>query len=85
MNKTMKYSLMLLLTAAIWGFAFVAQSAGGDAVGPFSFNFIRNIIGAVVLLPVIALLDKMGYGIKPKTKEEKRKLIISGTLIGFVL
>ena len=85
MNKTMKYSLMLLLTAAIWGFAFVAQSAGGDAVGPFTFNFIRNIIGAIVLLPVIALLDKLGYGKKPGTKGEKKKLIISGTLLGVVL
>ena len=85
MNKTMKYSLMLLLTAAIWGFAFVAQSAGGDAVGPFTFNFIRNIIGAIVLLPVIALLDKLGYGKKPNNKEEKKKLYISGALIGVVL
>ena len=80
-----KYSLILLLTAAIWGFAFVAQSAGGDAIGPFSFNFIRNLIGAIILLPVIAVLDKLGYGIKPKSKAEKKKLWISGTLIGFVL
>ncbi len=80
-----KYSLMLLLTAAIWGFAFVAQSAGGDAIGPFSFNFIRNLIGAIILLPVIVVLDKLGYGIKPRSKAEKKKLWISGTLIGFVL
>lgn len=80
-----KYSLILLLTAAIWGFAFVAQSTGGDAIGPFSFNFIRNLIGALILLPVIAVLDKLGYGIKPKSKAEKKKLWISGTLIGFVL
>ena len=32
MSKTAKYSFLLLLTAAIWGFAFVAQYAGGDAV-----------------------------------------------------
>ena len=85
MSKTTKYSLMLLLTAAIWGFAFVAQSAGGDAVGPFSFNFIRNIIGAIVLVPVILILDKLGYGIKPKDKKEKKNLWINGILIGFVL
>ena len=85
MSKTMKYSLLLLLTAAIWGFAFVAQSAGGDAVGPFTFNSVRSLIGAAVLVPVIKLLDHLGYGKKPENREEKKKLLISGSLIGLVL
>ncbi|MCR5477052.1 MAG: DMT family transporter [Lachnospiraceae bacterium] len=85
MSKTTKYSLLLLLTAAIWGFAFVAQSAGGDAVGPFSFNAVRSLIGAGVLLPVIALLDRMGYGKKPATKAEKKRLWKAGCSIGVVL
>ena len=85
MTKNLKYSLMLLLTAAIWGFAFVAQTTGGDAVGPFSFNAIRNLIGAAVLVPVIALLDRLGYGKKPESRAEKKKLFISGSLIGIVL
>lgn len=80
-----KYSLMLLLTAAIWGFAFVAQSTGGDAVGPFTFNFIRNLIGAVILIPVILILDRAGYGIKPVTKANKKQLYLFGSLIGIVL
>ena len=53
----MKNSLLLLLTAFIWGVAFVAQSVGGDQVGCFTFNGVRSILGAVVLLPVIAFLD----------------------------
>ena len=85
MSKTMKYSLLLLLTAAIWGFAFVAQSAGGDAVGPFTFNAVRNIIGAAVLVPVIRLLDHLGYGKKPADAGEKKKLFVYGSLIGVVL
>ncbi len=85
MSKTMKYSLLLLLTAAIWGFAFVAQSAGGDAVGPFTFNSTRSIIGAAVLVPVIKFLDHLGYGKKPKDKAERKKLYIYGSLIGIVL
>ena len=48
---------MLFLAALIWGFAFVAQSAGMDYVGPFTFNAVRCIIGALVLVPV-ALLGK---------------------------
>ena len=55
----LKNSLLLLLTAAIWGIAFVAQSEGGNAVGPLTFNATRNIIGALVLIPVIFLLNKI--------------------------
>ena len=70
--KTKRNSLLLVLTALIWGVAFVAQSKGGDAVGPFSFNCIRFLLGAIVLLPVIALLDKLKLTKgKPKTKQEK--------------
>ena len=53
-----KYSgpLMLLLTAAIWGAAFVAQSVGMDYVGPFTFNSVRSLLGGVFLIPCILLL-----------------------------
>lgn len=46
---------MLLLTAIIWGVAFVAQSVGMDYVEPFTFNFARYIIGGIVLLPFLVL------------------------------
>ena len=46
MNKTqVRNSLLLLLTATIWGVAFVAQSVGMDYVGPFTFNMVRSLIG----------------------------------------
>ncbi|MBQ6523802.1 MAG: DMT family transporter, partial [Atopobiaceae bacterium] len=44
-------ALMLLGAAVIWGFAFVAQSVGMDYVGPLTFNAVRCLIGAVVLVP----------------------------------
>ena len=78
-SRQIRNSLLLVLTALIWGVAFVAQSTGGDAVGPFSFNGIRSLIGSAVLVPVIFLLDKMGLGSKkPQTKEEKKTLITGG-------
>ena len=55
----LKNSLILLLTATIWGIAFVAQSEGGEAVGPLTFNATRNSIGSLVLIPVILLLNKI--------------------------
>ena len=63
-SKQIRSSLLLALTAAIWGVAFVAQTTGGDAVGPFSFNFVRFLIGSAVLLPVIFVLDKLGLSKK---------------------
>ncbi|MGO9309415.1 MAG: DMT family transporter [Spirochaetia bacterium] len=42
---------LLLLTAAIWGLAFVAQRMGMDHVGPFTYNAVRFALGALVLLP----------------------------------
>ena len=59
MNRTqIRNSLLLLLTATIWGTAFVAQSSGMEFVGPFTFNCIRNVIGGLVLIPCIFLLRK---------------------------
>lgn len=60
MKKTSwKSSLLLVLTAVIWGIAFVAQSVGMEYVGGFTFNCVRNLIGGLVLLPCIALLDRI--------------------------
>ena len=59
MNKTqVRNSFLLLLTAIIWGSAFVAQSVGMEHVEPFTFTFTRSIIGGVVLIPVIFVLRK---------------------------
>lgn len=49
----MKYRLLCLLTAIIWGFAFVAQVVGMDTIGPYTFNGIRFLIGSIALLPLI--------------------------------
>lgn len=53
-KRSVLYSdALLVLTAAIWGFAFVAQRVGMDDLGPFAFNAVRYLIGALVLLPLI--------------------------------
>ncbi len=65
MNKyTLRQSVLLLLTAAIWGVAFVAQSVGMDYVGPFTFNTVRSLIGGIVLIPCIVLLKRINAGSK---------------------
>jgi drug/metabolite transporter (DMT)-like permease len=44
---------LLLITAAIWGFAFVAQRVGMDYVGPFTYNGVRFALGALTLAPLL--------------------------------
>ena len=58
---------LLLVTAAVWGFAFVAQRAGMAHVGPFTFNGVRFTLGALVLVPVI-LLRRRGRDRRPATQ-----------------
>lgn len=62
MNKkssSLKGSLLLFLTAFIWGVAFVAQSVGSEYIGPFTFNMSRSVLGGTFLLPVIAVMQRL--------------------------
>lgn len=68
MSKQFKGSLMLVMAAMIWGAAFVAQSIGMDYVEPFTFLFCRSLLGALALLPVLALLGR-GHAEAPKNKK----------------
>ncbi|MBP6874586.1 MAG: DMT family transporter [Candidatus Eisenbacteria bacterium] len=52
-SRALKYDALLALTAAIWGFAFVAQRAGMAFVGPFTYNGIRFGLGTLVLVPFL--------------------------------
>ncbi|MCL2270268.1 MAG: DMT family transporter [Treponema sp.] len=63
MNKrALRADILLLLTAGIWGFGFVAQRSGMEYVGPFAFNGIRFILGSLSLLPLILIRRTTGSG-----------------------
>lgn len=66
--------LMLLLTALIWGASFVAQSVGLDAVGSFTFNGIRTLMGVAVLAPFILIRDKRSARFMSQAQLHDRKL-----------
>lgn len=86
MSKQVKHSLILLLTSVIWGISFVSQSSGGDAVGPYTFNSVRSFIGGFALLIAIKGLDAAGFSPKkPKTKEDRKYLLIGGFVCGLFL
>jgi drug/metabolite transporter (DMT)-like permease len=78
-------SMQLLLTAIIWGVAFVAQSEGMNYVGPYTFNCVRSILGGVVLIPCIWFLNRY-QSEEEKIKEYKKKdLILGGICCGICL
>ena len=55
-------NLILLITALIWGFGFVAQRMGMDHLGPYAFNVCRFLVGALSLLPLLFFLRKKESG-----------------------
>lgn len=80
MKTKIKSTILLFLTAMIWGFAFVAQKVGAEHVGAFTFNGIRFMLGAISLIPVVFLFER--------EKLDKVKIInilVPGILAGTVL
>lgn len=87
-----KNNFLLVLTALIWGCAFVAQSVGVEYVGPFTMNSVRTILGGLTLLPVIFVLDRMKKrDADAKTineedrKKERKTLLLGGVCCGCLL
>ena len=94
MTQTRKNSLVgsifLALAAIIWGSSFVAQTAGAEFVGPFTFIAIRSLLGSVALLPVIFVMDAVKKKSRPQeykkmTKADYKYLLFGGTVCGVVL
>ena len=84
------HTLALLVCAAIWGSAFVAQSVGAEYVGAFTFLAVRNWIAVVFLIPVIyvrdTILRKRGRpSVRPANRTQRRFLLMGGAACGFFL
>ncbi|EOD55750.1 DMT family transporter [Aeromonas molluscorum] len=80
----MRSNMMLLMAAAIWGLGFVAQRLGMDHMGPYTFNGLRFLLGALSLLPLLWWL-KSRQPIQQSGEDNPRLLLIGGTLAGVVL
>ena len=68
-------SLLLLLTATIWGVAFVAQSVSMDYIGGFTFNAVRNLIGALTLLKSTRRKKTYSSIFRPQNINHRRYLL----------
>jgi len=73
----------LSVAAAIWGLSFVAQRAAMAHIGPYLFNGIRFLLGALTLVPVLLVLRR-----RPRTTEPRPRraaLLFGGAATGMVL
>ncbi|MGH1426633.1 MAG: DMT family transporter [Arenicella sp.] len=85
--KKYQSEILLLITAMIWGFAFVAQSSSMEHIGPFLFNGIRFILGATSLIPVM-IWFKRRHRQKATIDVHSffdRTHIVGGLLMGIIL
>ncbi len=81
----MKSNLLLLLTAVIWGFAFVAQRLGMEYIGPFTFNTARFTLGSLSLIPLLFINQRIkndGVSFLPLND---KKLLLGGLAAGTTL
>lgn len=101
MNRQLRGSIMLLLTALIWGTGFVARKSGMDTISPIAFNGMRMLIGGMTLLPVIAFISMRSKGREPdpddpllmmseeerraERKKQRRTLFTGGICCGLFL
>tara|TARA_R110002050_G_scaffold80055_17_gene171276 strand:+ start:2018 stop:2383 length:366 start_codon:yes stop_codon:yes gene_type:complete len=73
--KKLQADVLLLLVAIIWGFAFVAQRLGLELLGPFGFNTLRFLLGALSLLPLL-------FFFKAPADHCHKRLFVSGLMAG---
>ena len=81
-KKTARNSFLLFLTACIWGMAFVSQSKGMDYMHPFTFNGVRSLIGALVLVIYLLVTRKLSG---KRTSIDWKLHIKAGVLCGLAL
>ena len=82
-HKRRLTGMILLLTASmVWGVAFVAQSAGMDYMGPYTFTAVRSAVAALGLGVCVLVFDKLG--LSPKNTD-KKVLWRAGLTLGVVM
>ena len=86
--REMKGNILLLITALIWGSAFVAQSVGMEHIGAFTFQCTRSLVGSAVLVPVFLIKDaaKKRSGACAEAKKSSRATLWkAGVICGIIM
>lgn len=84
-NQQLRSSGILVLASLIWGISFAFQSMGGKALGAYTFNAARLLLGALMLFIITRFSDNWGISKRPITKAEKKLQFTTGLLCGIFL
>ena len=57
----MKANVLMLIATFIWGTAFVSQTTGMGAIGPFTFSFARFFLASLTVLPLLLIYEKKNF------------------------
>ena len=77
----LKQYLFLLITALIWGSGFVGQKLGVSHVSPYTFTFLRTLLGGLFLLPVIYVLGHVHKSPGSLLRKSNRRSLILGSFL----
>lgn len=83
-QKQMKSNVLLMITAAIWGFAFVAQRVGMQYVGAYTFNAVRFALGSISLIPLLVYFNSRRTA-EQKEENSIKKAFVPGIIAGTIL
>ena len=84
-HTSIRSNLMLMIAAAIWGFAFVAQKKGMDYIGPFTFNSVRYLLGTLSLIPVLWFFRRKRLQLDPVRIKPHKFPFGPAVALGFLL
>ena len=83
-KQVLRSNVLLMMTAAIWGFAFVAQRVGAQYVGAFTFSGVRFALGSISLIPLL-IYSKRKRAAIPTGEIPMESALIPGIIAGFIL
>lgn len=84
-GRRSRANALLLLASAIWGFAFVAQRIGAGFVGPFTFNAVRFLLGALVVVGIAWWFASRRGVSWERRRRAWRKALVPGVVAGVLL
>lgn len=85
MKRNLTATLILLVTAVVWGFATVAQVLGADHLPPMTFNGSRFLLGALCLIPVYLIFERESELDRPVRRAKHKKTAVAALIGGFLL
>ena len=81
-NKKVLGNILLILTAFIWGTAFVGQRQGMEHMGPITFNACRMALAALTIGTVSFVLRKRDAQKRQDMSDQSRREYRKNTVIG---